>query len=258
MKKIITTIIIILVLNLITYSNVLSIENFSATIYVDDDGGADYTKIQDAIDNSTDGDTIVVYNGTYTENILINKKLDIIGSGDSNIIGMDEIEDKPVVLIKEDRVTLDNFIIHGFFDGIFLYGVDDCLIINNYIINNEIGIYLIESFGNTISNNLISQNTKCGIMLQRCAHDYILSNDFASNEGITIFIYASANNEIEYNNFQNNKINAFIINSPVNYWEENYWNRARIFPKIIFGFRAIMPWVNFDWHPATEPYDLDI
>jgi hypothetical protein len=30
------------------------------TIYVDDDGGADYTNIQDAIDNASEGDTIFV------------------------------------------------------------------------------------------------------------------------------------------------------------------------------------------------------
>ena len=34
-----------------------------------------YTKIQDAIDDATDGDTVFVYNGTYAENININKDL---------------------------------------------------------------------------------------------------------------------------------------------------------------------------------------
>ena len=35
-------------------------ENKNITIYVDDDGGADFTNIQDAIDNSNQGDTIFV------------------------------------------------------------------------------------------------------------------------------------------------------------------------------------------------------
>jgi len=34
------------------------------TIYVDDDGGADYTSIQDAIDAASEGDTVYVYSGT--------------------------------------------------------------------------------------------------------------------------------------------------------------------------------------------------
>ena len=44
--------------------------SINKTIYVDDDGGADYTKIQDAIDNASDGDTIFVYEGLYFENEL--------------------------------------------------------------------------------------------------------------------------------------------------------------------------------------------
>jgi len=49
------------------------------TIYVDDDGGADYTRIQDAIDNATEGDTVYVFNGTYYENIVVNKTINLIG-----------------------------------------------------------------------------------------------------------------------------------------------------------------------------------
>ena len=39
------------------------------TIYVDDDGPTDFESIQEAIDNSGDGDTIVVEKGVYLENI---------------------------------------------------------------------------------------------------------------------------------------------------------------------------------------------
>ena len=35
------------------------------TIYVDDDGGADYTTIQAAIDAANSGDTVYVYSGIY-------------------------------------------------------------------------------------------------------------------------------------------------------------------------------------------------
>ncbi|MFE3846275.1 hypothetical protein ACFL1L_05415, partial [Thermoplasmatota archaeon] len=42
-------------------SDKISLNNI---IYVDDDGDADYTRIQDAIDNASDGYTIFVYNGT--------------------------------------------------------------------------------------------------------------------------------------------------------------------------------------------------
>ena len=52
---------------------------FINTIYVDDSGGADYTSIQEAINNAEEGATVYVYMGTYYENIFINKTLSLIG-----------------------------------------------------------------------------------------------------------------------------------------------------------------------------------
>ena len=50
----------------------------AAIIPVDDDGSSDYISIQTAVDNAKDGDTIIVYPGTYTENMDANKGLTII------------------------------------------------------------------------------------------------------------------------------------------------------------------------------------
>ena len=55
-------------------------------IYVDDDGTADYTRIQDAIDNASDRDTIYVYSGIYYELINVDKSLDIIGEYNNTTI----------------------------------------------------------------------------------------------------------------------------------------------------------------------------
>ena len=47
-------------------------------LYVGGNGSGNYTKIQDAVDNASSGDTIFVYNGTYYEHIAINKQLFLI------------------------------------------------------------------------------------------------------------------------------------------------------------------------------------
>ena len=52
-------------------------------ITVDDSGGANYTSIHDAVNNANDGDRILVYTGTYTENVNVAKKL-IIKSESGN------------------------------------------------------------------------------------------------------------------------------------------------------------------------------
>jgi len=53
------------------------------TIYVPDN----YAKIQWAVDNATAGDTIIVRDGTYYENVIVNKQLTIKSeNGSANCI----------------------------------------------------------------------------------------------------------------------------------------------------------------------------
>ena len=57
------------------------------TLTVDDDGGADYEKIQDAIDNATEGDVIRVWEGTYDENVVVvDKSMSLIGNESEDTI----------------------------------------------------------------------------------------------------------------------------------------------------------------------------
>ena len=57
------------------------------TVTVDDDGGEDFTNIQDAIDFADEGDIVFVYSGTYYENVIINKSINLEGEDmDTTII----------------------------------------------------------------------------------------------------------------------------------------------------------------------------
>ena len=47
-------------------------------LYVGGSGPGNYTTIQEAIDNATDGDTVFVYNGSYFGHININKSISMI------------------------------------------------------------------------------------------------------------------------------------------------------------------------------------
>ena len=78
------------------------------TIYVDDDGGQDYTDIQDAVDNATDGDTVFVYNGLY-HGFTINKRLNVIGENRENTI---IIVGEKTVEIRCDWSSLSGFTIN--------------------------------------------------------------------------------------------------------------------------------------------------
>lgn len=56
----------------------------SCDIVVDDDGGADYATIQDAIDNANQGDSICVRAGTYSETVSVDKAVTVSGENDPN------------------------------------------------------------------------------------------------------------------------------------------------------------------------------
>ena len=80
-----------------------------------------------------------------------------------------------------------------------------------------------------------------------------------------ILLVGSVDNVISYNNFINNKINAFFtdafsLDPPFLFgkskWLGNYWDRPRFLPKPIFGIMAMIPWFNVDWRPAGKLYDV--
>ena len=52
----------------------------ATTITVKQDGTGHYTVIQDAIDDSNNGDTVLVWPGTYYENLVIDERNIVLGS----------------------------------------------------------------------------------------------------------------------------------------------------------------------------------
>jgi len=105
---------------------------YSAIIIVDIDGGGDYTNIQDGIDNSEHGDTVLVYPGTYVENIDFNGKSIVLTS---------------LELITEDASYIDSTIIDGGKQSscIRLHNSEQNAVIQGFSITNGIGFDHINS-----------------------------------------------------------------------------------------------------------------
>ena len=84
--------------------------------YVGKNAPGNYSYIQDAIDNASNGDTIFVYNGTYRENIIVNKTLNIFGENkETTIISGDvnQTENGPLIVfyIPTDQANISGFTI---------------------------------------------------------------------------------------------------------------------------------------------------
>jgi parallel beta-helix repeat protein len=158
---------------------------------VDGSGGADFTRIQDAINNASVNDTIIVHSGIYYENVVVNKSVTLKGNG------------QPVVDAggKGDAITLTA-------DGITLVGLNA----RNSGDWKNVGIK-VNSNNNTIVGNNASNNNRDGIRLSSSSNNTITGNIVRNNNRGGIHLSSSSNNKIYFNNFINNTGNVYSYNS---------------------------------------------
>jgi len=200
------------------------------------DGKGNYTSIQNAIDNASNGDVIYILNGTYFENIEIDKPLLLFGE-DSNTTIIDGSKNKNVVTINSDKVQINGLSIKNSgekYSGVELRG-DNIKIIECKIIENGIGFNFINSDDNFLKNNDIENNTKYGLFLN------------CSNENI-----------LKYNIFNNNKIHVSFYNSFNNSYLQNIFDTkgiSFIFGKIKIGIIKI-PWLSINGPGLVDIFKL--
>ena len=137
-------------------------------LYVGGSGSGNYSKIQYAIENASNGDTIFVYNysSPYFENILIDKTINLIGEDKVSTV-IDGGGSGNTIEISANNSVIKNFIITKGSNGLFLNSNSNYNNFNNNTIQeNSIGIYLYDECNwNTFELNNIENNTGDGIHL---------------------------------------------------------------------------------------------
>jgi parallel beta-helix repeat protein len=164
-------------------------------IYVGGGGMGNFSTIQEGIDASNPGDTVFVYNGTYYENVLVNKTVNLVGEG-------------------RDNVTIDG---NGFWEAVTITA-ENVNITGFNITNGSTGILCSASFA-SIAGNTVFDNEFYGIyLLPTTRQNVILNNNFSINWGASIYLESSDNNTISGNNITQTLGDAGIhlITSPNN------------------------------------------
>ncbi|UCF08681.1 MAG: right-handed parallel beta-helix repeat-containing protein, partial [Thermoplasmata archaeon] len=145
------------------YPLMKSFKNFIAERPVHNlDKDSYHIRIQDAIDEADPGNSIFAKNGTYYENVVIDKSLTLTGE-DRNTTTIEGDGNEDVVFVGADWVTISGFTITGtgMYSGDAAIQVDSDYgnIYNNIIPNNTWGIFLHDSAGHNVANNIVINNT---------------------------------------------------------------------------------------------------
>jgi parallel beta-helix repeat protein len=213
----------------------ISINSNEIILYVGGTGPGNYSKIQDAIDNASDGDAVFVYNDSspYYENLYVDKSI-VLMSINPKTTTIDGNYRESTITVNSSNVTIAGFrIINGNLSGLKIWRSTGCWIILNNIENNHrYGISIIESSNNLIDSNEIignengiklSSNSNLnqitgntivnnynGLFLETSSENIITVNEIINNEyGIKLYS-KSRRNIIKLNSISNNTLGLFL------------------------------------------------
>jgi parallel beta-helix repeat protein len=165
-------------------------------LYVGGSGPGNYSTIQAAINDTSDGDSVYVYDDSspYYEHLAVNNSITLLGENKyTTVINGDGT--KNTIWICTDRVNINGF-----------------TVCNNKTETNNAGIRISANYC-TISGNILTCN-KYGILLRNftCSTCYntIINNIIEYNYDVGLYIGESSNNTISGNNITNNYVGICV------------------------------------------------
>jgi parallel beta-helix repeat protein len=207
-----------------------------------------YSTIQSAIDapETQSGHTIFVRNGTYYENVVVNKTVSLIGENKYATI-IDGSGTGVVISVTTNNVRISGFTVQNSGTelqesaGIMLFGASSNNIISDNIVKTGVVGIRVRGPNNTVSGNIVTDHTGWGIVsssnnstisgntatnnfvglhLQFCSNNTFRGNT-AINNYLGIYPYYCSNNSIYHNNIINNTWQVYNDES-YNTWDNGY------------------------------------
>ena len=195
------------------------------TIIVPDD----YASVQEAVDNASEGDVVLVKSGIYNGSVLIDKSISLIGEDKekTTILG-DWRLNGTVVLVQRDGVTVKNLKIEAIRNsgssgrGVHLLNVRNCQVSTCVFVECGIGVWLYGASENIVEMNMMdgaheAMPSTAGIKLQNSQNNRIIRNivkEYKRGIGIR-FLYSNKNN-LSGNQISNNYQGLWVFESNKN------------------------------------------
>lgn len=143
-----------------------------------------FASIQDAVDFASAGATIKVASGEYSENLIIEKEVSLIGAGVGQTVIFNNSCSDAVIKIGADNVAVGNFTFDGKkcdYQVIKIETGKGMVVEENEIINGSIGIDVYNALGSKADKNLITGN-KVGVQNNDVANVFDARFNFWGDE----------------------------------------------------------------------------
>ncbi len=200
--------------------------------------------LQSSIKSARPGDTLVIPSGRYTGNLLINKRLTLIGEnkpvvrgeGNGSVItitadscvvkglvvehcGSMLVDEDAGILIKSNHNLVEAIELRDILFGIYLLHAEDNLVINNSVVGGRelgfgergSGIHIWNSQRNRFVGNIIT-DVRDGFYIQNANHTWIENNESFNVRYGLHYMYADSNVFLN-NRFYDNVAGAAIMYS---------------------------------------------
>src|SRR2546425_2620984 len=176
-------------------------------VTVDDSGGADFLKIQDAVNFAQAGYTVFIFTGSYPENVVVPKELEIVGESRTAVLidggGLDG------VTITADRVVLHELTILNSHIGVLQIRTNNTRVYDTTIKDYDTGLFNDHTLNAWVAYNLITHG-RIGVLTNVSYDDAIRWNEisFNSKYGAKSF-NTRLRNCFNWNNLHDNAIGYF-------------------------------------------------
>ena len=255
-------------------------------LYVGGSGPGNYTRIQDAVDNASDGDTVFVYDDSapYHENVVVYKSVRLTGENKETTV-IDGDDETSTLELFADGIILQEFTLRHrqelqeeFMNVLTVYSNNNTIshnIFNGELSRRETMIMLKNSSRNIISQNRIEHVFYRGIEL-RNSHENEISGNIITGviwtRGVGITLIDSSNNIIKRNEItsisccvelnelsqqvinnqiiQNNFIRYYFRMSGVYFYYDHYYhvgNRGNTFDENYWNRPRLVPKYVLGW-----------
>ena len=230
--------------------------SFGGMLYVGGSGPGNYSTIQEAINDSSDGDTVYFYDvaSPYNEIVVVDKSINLIGENKNTTIINGDNEQYTVSLLA-DGVCITGFQIQHETSGkplyyLYVYSAGNN-ISNNMIICEpgrlESGVTLINSSNNLISRNIIKNYYDEGIKLRNSHYNEIKENiitGYKRRRGIGINLIDSSDNIIKNNEISKNT-DCVCLHELINITSHNLIIQNNFFG---YYYRMSGAYFEYDYH----------